>query len=636
MNESIELSEAPKKSRGSFFRKKAFWIPAIIALLIVGYFVAARTGKQGPFYETRKVEKGNLVQTVEVTGEVKPEARLNLGFKSAGALERVYVKVGQKVNAGDLLAELESRDLRFSAERARAALAIAQANLDARLAGETKESIMIAEAQVEQARAAHEKSKIDLENMRRAVEDDYRVSELALKTAADNLVNSGASAGQSVTTSFSALKSALQAALGPMRAGLLDGDAIIGVDNGSANDNYETVLGVSDSASLFQARQTYGVAKSSATAAENAVRALSSNATHEAILASGELVKTALNATQLYLSNVQRVLAATITNSGLSATQLDALRATIAASRSSVSTQYSAVTSAIEAAKGSGLAQQTTLDQLNNAFETAKANLQIADFNRTSKVRLAENAVVIQAAALNSAQATLAMRKATPRSVDVANLRAAVLDARTAFAQATERLSDVQITAPVSGVITDIVPNVGEQVGAGVTAVKMITDKQFTLEALVPEADITKVEPGQPVAITLDAFGEDVKFIGTVISENPDQTKVSDAIYYKIYTTIEDGGRDMKSGMTANLTVTTGRREGVLSVPTRALRDRDGQRYVRILERGVKEVDVTLGLRGDEGRTEVLSGLSEGQIVVISEVSADEYGKLEAESKVGN
>jgi hypothetical protein len=50
----------------------------------------------------------------------------------------------------------------------------------------------------------------------------------------------------------------------------------------------------------------------------------------------------------------------------------------------------------------------------------------------------------------------------------------------------------------------------------------------------------------------------------------------------------------------------------------------------------VKDADIELGLRGDEGRAEVVKGLSEEQIVVISEVSADEFGKLEAEAKVGN
>jgi HlyD family secretion protein len=244
---------------------------------------------------------------------------------------------------------------------------------------------------------------------------------------------------------------------------------------------------------------------------------------------------------------------------------------------------------------------------------------------------------MVQRAALAQAQAQLDAKKAGPRAVDVAGLRAQVLDAQTAYQQAQERLADVQIIAPVNGVVTDIVPNIGEQVTANVTAVKMVSTEGYTVEALVPEADIAKIEADQSIEITLDAFGEDVKFKGRVVSENPDQTKVSDAIYYKVYATIDAQDRDIKPGMTANLIVKTGEREHALIVPTRALRDRDGQRYVRLLQnKVVSEVDVELGLRGDEGRTEVVKGLSDGQIVIISEVSADEFGKLEADAKVGN
>lgn len=637
MPEPMQNPVVPKKSRFSFLKKKSFWIPAILVLLVGGYVLASRGRNDGPFYETRRVERADLVQTVEVTGEVKPEARLNLAFKSTGALERVYVKVGQAVKKGTLLAELESRDLRFSAERARAALAIAQANLDSRLAGATKESIRVAEASVEQARASLEKANVDLDVTKRNVENERRVAELAFSLAEQNLANSGATAEQAVITSYENLRSALQAALGPMRAGLFDGDAIIGVDNTAANDDYESVLGIFDRPSLELAKQSYPTTKLAVTDAERAVRALSSSSSQDATLAAGQLVRTALDKVQLYLSYVQKTLAGTINNANLTQTELDALSAGIDSARASVSTQLTAVVSAYEAARNSDLTRTTTQAQLQNAYDTAKANLDIARANETTKVQTAQTNVIIQEAALAAAEAQLAERKAPPRSVDVAALRAQVLDAQTAYAQASERLADVQIVAPVDGVITDIVPNLGEQVVANATAVSMVTTDVFTVEALVPEADIAKVEPGQKIEMTLDAFGDDVKFAGEVVSENPDQTKVQDAIYYKVYTTIEADGRDIKPGMTANLVITTGERKGALFVPTRSLRARDGQRYVRILENGnVREVDVVLGLRGDEGRTEIVSGLAEGQIVIVSEVSAEEFAQLGEDEKAGN
>jgi RND family efflux transporter MFP subunit len=614
---------AAKKSRFAFMKKKAFWIPATIILIGGGYFMFGRGGNAGPFYETRKVEKGNVVQTVEVTGEIKPDARLNLAFKSTGPLERINVKVGQAVKTGQVLAELEARDLRFAAERARATLAIAQANLDARLAGETKETIAIAQAQVDQATA-------DLEATRLNVQNELRVAELALEKAQSDFETSGATSDQTVVAAYANLRSALQGAMGPMRSGLIDGDAEIGVDNTSANDLYENVLGLYARDALERAKQAYPSAKAAVNAADAEVRALSASTPNGDLLATGEKVQDALRKTQQYLDEVQKTLAGTITNSSLTETSLSTKKAGIDADRASVSTNLTSVTSYIETARSSTISQGGSKETLQIALDTAKANYEIAKSNLVTKVKTAETNLAIQ-------KATLDLRKAAPRSVDVAGLRAQVLDAATAYQQAQERLADVQIVAPVDGILTDIIPNLGEQVTANVTAVKMVTSQGFSIEALVPEADIAKVEANQEVSITLDAFGDDVKFVGKVISENPDQTKVSDAIYYKAYVTVDPAGRDIKPGMTANLIIKTGERAGVLVVPTRALRDRDGQRYVRVLEnKQPREVDVELGLRGDEGRTEVVKGLSENQIVVISEVSADEFGKLEAEAKAGN
>ncbi|MCC6563257.1 efflux RND transporter periplasmic adaptor subunit [Candidatus Uhrbacteria bacterium] len=620
-----------------FLKNKWFWIVGVGVIVVGGFWYSSRNANQGPFYETRKVERGGVIQTVEITGEIKPDARLNLAFKSTAPLERVFKKTGSIVKRGDIVAELEARDLRFAMERARASLALAQANLSARLAGETKESIAIAQAQVDQAKASYDKAVLDLDITKQSVQDEYRIAQLALENARQANENSGASADQTVITAYANLKSALQASLGAMRTGLIDGDEIVGIDNSSANDDYESLLGLYARESIERAKQEYPIAKATVAAAENAVSALGQTPANEAVLGASVSVKDALEKVQSYLDNVQKALAGTITNSSFTETELASKKATISADRTAVSSQLSAVIASAEAARSSGLTSKTSKDSLQIAYDTAKANFDIAERNLTNKVKTAETAVLVQRAALSQAEAQLSQKKAGPREVDVAGLRAQVLDASTAFQQAQERLADVQIIAPVDGIITEIVPNIGEQVTANVTAVKMVSTEGYTVEALVPEADIAKVEAGQSIEITLDAFGDDVKFKGVVVSENPDQTKVSEAIYYKVYATIEAEGRDIKPGMTANLIVKTGERENVLVVPTRALRERDGQRYVRVLEnKQPKEVNVELGLRGDEGRTEVVSGVTEGQIVVISEVSADEFGKLEADAKAGN
>ena len=606
----MQNSAAPimpkKKSRFAFLRKPRFLIPAVIVVLGGGWFLFGRGGNKGPVYETAAVVRGDIQQTVEVTGEIKPDARLNLAFKSGGTLQAINVKVGQEVKVGDVLAELEDRDLRFASQRAHAALAIAQANLSARLAGATKEDIAIAQAQVNQAQA-------DLDATRQNVQNELRIAELALQKAKSDFETNGATSDQTVSAAYANLRSALQGAVGPMRSGLIEGDAEIGVDNTSANDSYESVLGIYARDALELAKQNYPQAKLAVNTADAAVRNVTSTTSNADLLQVGDLVQDALRKTQLYLDEVQKVLAGTITNASLTDAQLSAKKAGIDSARAAVSAQLTSVTSYVESARSSGISQSGSKETLQIALDTAQANYEIAKSNVVTKVQTAESNLAIQ-------QANLDSRTAPPRAVDVEGLRAQVLDAQTAAQQADEKLSDVQIVAPVDGVVTDIVPNRGELVAANVTAINLVTKSKFTVDALVPEADIAKVAPSQPAEITLDAYGDTVKFAGAVIAEDPDQTKVSDAIYYKTTLSIDSGDRDVKPGMTANVTIDTGDRTNALIIPTRAIRESNGVYTVRVIEGGTpREVTVTIGLRGDDGKTEALSGVSEGMQIVTGE-----------------
>lgn len=615
----------------AFLKSKWLWAGVIVVVVGGGMYVRGKNANKGPFYETAMVEKGQVKQTVQVTGQMKPQARIDMSFKASGKLQTLKVKIGDRVRAGDLLAELDMKDLRFSVDRSQASLASARANLNARLAGETRESIQIAEASVQQAQAAYDKAVVDLEAAKRSVIDEYQVAVIALDTARKNLTNSGTSLDQDVRSAYESSKSKLRASLGDMQTALTEGDAIIGVDNSAANDFYESTLGINDRTALENAKRQYPSAKASYQASAQAVNALGVNATQLEINAAAESTRASLTQVQSYLDQVQRTLAGTISSTNITETQLATKRSTIDAQRAAVSGQLTTITSAIQSMRTAELTRATSRAQLENAVQTAETNLRTADTNKTTKVQTAESNLAIQLASLRSAQASLALKKAPPRAVDVASLRALVMDAETSYAQALERLNDARIVAPVAGTVADILPELGEQVATNQVVIQLVAEEGYTVEALIPEADIAKVKVGQSATVTLDAFGDDVTFQATVVAENPDETKVQDAIYYKTSLQLVAEGREVKPGMTANVTIVTGEANDALFIPIRAVREREGQRYVRILENDqAKEVAIQVGLRGDEGRLEVKEGLSEGQQVIVGELTADEYKKLQA------
>ncbi len=615
----------------AFLKSKWLWAGVIGVVVVGGLVVRSRNANKGPFYETVAVERGDVVQTVEVTGQMKPQSRIDLSFKTSGKLQTLNVKVGDVVKANDLLAELEMKEIQFSISRASASLAGARASLNARLAGETPESIRISEASVQQAQAAYDKALADVESTKRTVQDEYQVAIIAVDTAQKNLTNSGASLEQTVRDSYESTRTKLRGLLGDAQTSLTDGDAIIGVDNTAANDSYEATLGLNDRASLERAKMQYPTAKASYQAALVRVNALTSISSAADIKASAELTRVALQQVQGFLDQVQRTLAGTITTPSLSESQLTTKRSTIDTDRSAVSANLTTLTTSLQAIQTAELTRTTTMAQLQNALETAQTNLRKADTNRVTNVQTAQSNVSIQLAALNSAKASLALKKAPPRAVDVAALRAQVLDAETAFAQANDRLNDGRIVAPVEGTIAEIIPSLGQQMGAGQVVIQLVAAEGYTVEALVPEADIAKVNVGQTATMTLDAFGDSVTFQGTVVAENPDQTKVQDAIYYKTSFQLIANGYDVKPGMTANVTIKTGEAKDVTFIPTRAVRDQNGTVSVRVLENAQpRDVNVQLGLRGDEGKVEVKEGLSAGQQVILGELTADEYKKLQA------
>ena len=70
--------------------------------------------------------------------------------------------------------------------------------------------------------------------------------------------------------------------------------------------------------------------------------------------------------------------------------------------------------------------------------------------------------------------------------------------------------------------------------------------------------------------------------------------------------------------MTANVDIRTDERTDVIAVPRRAVITKDGDKIVRILEGDtIKEISVVTGLRGSDGRIEIISGISEGDKVIV-------------------
>ncbi len=603
------------------FLKRKSTYAILVVLLLLGWWLWARQQSAGKVtYETADVERRTLLQTVEVTGEIKPAARIDLAYKTGGTLQKVNVKIGDNVKQGEVLAELEAQDLSFSYQRAKASLAMAQANLNLRLAGEADESIRVSQAGVEQAQAAYDKAVSDLENTRIQVQNDLKNAEVAMNTAQNSYDKSAPLSDQTLDNAIETSRISLKNALGPLNSALIDGDAIVGVDDTASNQMYKSYLGALSDGSLEKAKNSYRLAKVDKLAAEQAINAVGNSASKADIVTAADAIQKSIESTQAFLLDVKYVLANTITSSFFSTADLAAKKTTIDADYTSVSAQKTTVAAAKQAMESAALSNASDLTRLQDALSAAKVAYDIAQTNVKMKISAAETAVAVQKAALDSAKAALELKQAPPRPVDVASLRAAVEEAQAALGQAENSLNNARIIAPVDGTVSDVISDIGELVAPNTPQIRMVGTASYDIEAKVPEADIAKIKVGEEAEFTLDAYGDDVKFKGTVTALDPDQTLVQDAVYYKIRVTVAPTDKIVKPGMTANVTVTTGKADDAIVIPLRAIKTVNETKKVRILVDGKPvEKTVNLGLKGDEGKVQVVVGVEQGEKVILSE-----------------
>ncbi|MFA6190046.1 MAG: efflux RND transporter periplasmic adaptor subunit [Candidatus Staskawiczbacteria bacterium] len=181
-------------------------------------------------------------------------------------------------------------------------------------------------------------------------------------------------------------------------------------------------------------------------------------------------------------------------------------------------------------------------------------------------------------------------------------------------------LNNLIIVAPANGTITQIDVKVGEQATPLKTAIILQDIGNLYAEADISEANIASLQIGQTIDYTLDALGPDQHFSGNVLTINPSSTVISGVVNYLIKGSL-DNIPNIKPGMTVNITILVAEKNDVLAVPSTAVINKNNKQYVRVIDDSKKktyhEVEVETGLRADGGLIEIISGLSEGQEVII-------------------
>ena len=243
---------------------------------------------------------------------------------------------------------------------------------------------------------------------------------------------------------------------------------------------------------------------------------------------------------------------------------------------------------------------------------------------------------VVSEAALDDAQKAyemavnkrdVARAQLTVNDAKLIQAKAQVQQARATLDRAEEDLRYATITSPITGVVLSRDVEIGDAVssilvlGSQATLVMTLGDMhQVYIKGKVDESDIGQVHVGQNARIKVESYPNH-SFVGTVTKIYPMGVEKDNVTTFEVRVSVENPEGLLKADMSANAEIVQEEHKGVLTIPEGAVvYNNKRETFVQIPDakapKGVRQIPVKLGI-SNGARTEVLSGLSEGQQVVL-------------------
>lgn len=228
-----------------------------------------------------------------------------------------------------------------------------------------------------------------------------------------------------------------------------------------------------------------------------------------------------------------------------------------------------------------------------------------------------------------------------------------VVSAKEEVQRAQTNLGYATITSPIDGVVLSKSVEEGQTVAASFSTPELFTIAQdltnMQVVADVDEADIGDVKEGERVTFTVDAYPDDT-FEGEVKQVRQEATTTNNVVTYEVVISAPNADLKLKPGLTANVTIYTAERKGVLSVPSKALRftpQKETVGKMKIVDvanaknkvwtiegNSIVAHKVNIGMT-DGTNTQIVGGISEGTKVItgLNVMGSEEKMPMEAQGE---
>ncbi len=569
--------------------------------------------------EDIKVERKTINQTLIISGVADAQFNSNLIFQASGKVATVNVKVGDAVKQGDVLASLESDDLSNAVASAQANLQAAQLRLNDLLDPATASAQAAADQAVAAAQANVTKIKNDLRDLLDAPKAaDLAAAQQAVDTAETQLASAAASrqklsdapSDSDIAAAQSAVAGAQSALTAAQNAESSAQNAVASAEAAlkSAETSYCDLSGDPDFvAADFCTSRTAPVSGADTTAmndalvfatlAKLAAGVIAADASYQSATNSADSASASVTSAQKALTSAQKKLSAL--EDGPTSEDVDAADAAVTSAEAALVT---AQTRLADLQAGATDSQKATA---LSALGSAEAALQAAITKRDDVVR-----------------------GATQNAGDQA--RNAVKSAQLTVEAARIRLKNAQIIAPFDGVVGAVNAKPGEFFAASAAngaAIVLLTPDRLRLRMDVGETDYANIKVGQAGGVLFDSIpGKIYPFVIAEIGLSPSITQGVVTYQVKASLVVSADAPRPAPGMNARGQIITESKANVLVVPPRAIRRSGNNQVVSVRRDGAVEEQVVTTGATDTQQVEILTGLNEGDVVVVAALTSAKPG----------
>ena len=592
-----------KKFKIKINRKKAVPVIVIAAVVLsVGIVVSVKSASaktdDTPTVQTETVTVQDLTKSITLSGKIVSAATYPVSAPlSDVVVKNVNVKVGDRVNKGDVIAVLDGSSIEASLKGAEESLSVEK-----------------------------EKQQLELKQAQRALNEAQETAALqAARAAADtanamkqynDAVNENGSWQSSLAGSNSAVSSENDAY----------NSAKADVDEATKKSR-KTEKALTDAqnyadqakTSLSEKESALNIAKDAEKAAEEAVNEAKTEEEKkkaEADLASKksarEQAEREYNSAKAEASSAESALEEATEKNNKAKYKLEDKQSDLSNEESKLSEAKSKQSEAESSVKSTKDSVESTKESAIKAAQTEQ------DTNRTNEKAVLDSKDGLMNAELNS--------------------RTSLISAETEVEKYKKQMTYLTVSAPSAGIITSVSVKEGDNYTGGEIAVVQ-DDSGFKVSASVDQYDISDIAPGMKAIIKTNTTGDEemegeltfvspVTAADTVKADNNSSTQSSSTSSggdYPIEITIKNPSERLRMGMTAKITLIENESKGTLAVPGTCIQaDENGNDYVTVQNGDITEnVPVKKGLVTDYYTEISGNGISEGTQIVMPDMYGD-------------